>query len=110
MQRKEFYAIGLSCLLAPRYPCDLLLGGSSPRNHLAKKKKNARSSTNSAKKQKKKAKNKEFYFCLIKRNPIICTLVRLPFLFFFLSFCNLERKIINDMKKHKFKYLNNPKC
>ena len=39
MQRKEFYAIGLSSLLAPRYPCDLLLGGSSPRNHLAKKKK-----------------------------------------------------------------------
>ena len=86
MQRKEFYAIGLSSLLAPRYPCDLLLGGSSPRNNLAKKKKkNARSSTNSAK-NKKKAKNKEFYFCLIKRNPIICTLARLPFLLsFFLS-------------------------
>ena len=33
------FAIGLSRLLAPRYPCDLLLGGSSPRNHLPKKKK-----------------------------------------------------------------------
>ena len=32
-------AIGLSSLLAPRYPYDLMLGGSSPRNHLAKKKK-----------------------------------------------------------------------
>ena len=34
-----FLAIGLSSLLAPRYPCDLMLGGSRPRNHLAKTKK-----------------------------------------------------------------------
>ena len=35
--KANLVAIGLSSLLAPRYPCVLMLGGSSPRNHLAKK-------------------------------------------------------------------------
>ena len=44
-----FLAIGLSSLLAPRYPCDLMLGGSSTRNHLAKNKKKVLSFTTHSK-------------------------------------------------------------